>query len=148
MYGRRRPATARPVTEVSPLGGLAHLRGDQQRDAGLAGHQRGGVHAFVGAHPAEERGVAAVTVAQGERVDIDTMVDHGADLHPEGQLRVPLRDRDDGHPVVRSPGKRAELAVERPVVRGHDGHVEPLAVDRADERVVVDDVGVPFEDRR
>ena len=44
------------------------------------------------------------------------------------------------------PVERSEFALERPVVRGHHRHIEPLAVDRSDQRVVVDHVGLPHLD--
>ena len=153
------PTTVRGMSLLAPPAGLVVLPGaggdrDQrtlvalERDLADAAPDLRVVRAHFANRDAGRKGPErpAVAVAQGERVDVDAVVDHVADLHPEGQLRVPLRDRDHRHPLVDRPVQRAELAVERSVVRGHDGHVEPLAVHRAHERVVVDHVGAPLED--
>ena len=134
------------VAEVGVLGRLAHLRGDPQRDAGLAAPR--GPRCARPCRGSSGPGTRRTRRRRRPRGSASTSTPWwitAATCIPTAAVRVLLRDRDDRHPVVDRPVQRAELAVERAVVRGHDGHVEPLAVHRADERVVVDHVGAPLE---
>jgi hypothetical protein len=126
--------------EVRALGRLAQLGGHPQRHArGPRGEDRL-PRPLLRAHPAEEAGVPAVPTADGDVVDVDAVVDDGGERHTDGGGGLVPGDGHDRHPVHR-PVDRAERGVEGAVGGHHHGEVRvAVAVQRADQRVVVDDV--------
>lgn len=84
--------------EVAVLGRLAHLGGDEETQARPVGNGDGVMGALLGGHPAEEQEVVAATLANGEGVGVDAVVDHRRDgqLGSLGSLGV--RDGDGGDP--------------------------------------------------
>ena len=134
--------------EVGDLVVLAHLGAEHQPLAGLLGDADGVVHALVGRHPADEHDIAAAARTCLVEVEVDAVVDDSGDLGSAvhfGLIGLGLRDRHDRCVLGDLAEHRLRLAGERAVVGVHDrrpAHPAQARNQRAEERVVVDDVHV------
>ena len=133
------------IFEVRELRRLTHLGCDAQRQVRVAGNSRRSVDALVGSHPSEEQRVAAVAGPEGERVDIDAVMDDCGDLGVTRAHGVMLRHGDDRDPVGDGAVERAELAFKGSVIGGHDRDSQPLATGGSEQCVVVNHIGVPLD---
>ena len=129
--------------EVGLLVRLAELGGDLQRYPGGVGQVSGDVHALLGGHAPQERGVPAVAGAHRVRLDVHTVVDDRRDRRRPRGRRLVAGDRDDRHLVGQRGVELAEVTLERAVVGRDDREREARAVERSGGGVVVHHVGAP-----
>ena len=86
-----------PGAEVLVLGRLGELGGDLQGHPDSARHAGGDVDALVRAHASEEHCVRLAAGPDGDRVDVDAMMDDGGDPGVVTRARrLVARDRDYG----------------------------------------------------
>ena len=138
------------LIEIGVFGGLIAFAREHQRDARFVCGAQGQMRAFIRGEPAKEQRIIAFVRAEWPLVDAQRVVHSPNPIQVRRQLALPVADGDQADLVAKCAVVRVQIVVDRTVHSDHRGYRDGAVggcVERAGERVVVDDVdAVGFRD--